>query len=69
VAEAIDRLRSGAGRQWDPVVVDALIHLVGTGHPAFLAALGSAEPTDHLPASTDLAPAGPEPRPIERDAA
>ena len=35
VAEATDRLRAGAGIQWDPVVVDALLRLVVGGHPSF----------------------------------
>jgi hypothetical protein len=69
VAEAIDRLRSGAAHQWDPVVVDALIRLVSTGHPAFLAALGTAEAIDGHAAGLDDGPADQEPRPIERDAA
>jgi putative nucleotidyltransferase with HDIG domain len=71
VVEAIDRLRAGAGRQWDPVVVDALIGLVSAGHPAFDAALGTphSEPAGDGAAHPDPEPATPEPRPVERDAA
>ena len=35
VGEALDRLRTGSGTQWDPVVVDALLRLVLSGHPSF----------------------------------
>jgi hypothetical protein len=69
VAEAIGRLRAGAGKQWDPIVVDALIRLVSSGHPAFLSALGTLDPTDDGAVHPDPEPVMPEPRPIERDAA
>jgi hypothetical protein len=69
VAEATDRLRTGAGKQWDPVVVDALLHLVAGGHPSFLAASMPPEMPFDGPDDHDHRPPTPGDRPIERDAA
>jgi HD-GYP domain-containing protein (c-di-GMP phosphodiesterase class II) len=73
VDEAADRLRTGAGTQWDPVVVDALLRLVLRRHPSFVPAVSPEGSPVETPddASVDL---GTEPRvaghpPGERDAA
>lgn len=73
VDEAADRLRTGAGTQWDPVVVDALLRLVLRGHPSFVPAVSPEGAPVETPddGSVDL---GTEPRapghlPGERDAA
>jgi putative nucleotidyltransferase with HDIG domain len=69
LAEAYDRLRAGAGRQWDPTVVDALLRLVEAGHPSFAPATTSAEPLKDDMAGHDDTPPAPGHRPGERDAA
>jgi hypothetical protein len=69
VAEASDRLRTGAGKQWDPMVVDALLRLLAGGHPSFLVAGSHPETPDDGAADHDHEPPEPGHRPLERDAA
>jgi putative nucleotidyltransferase with HDIG domain len=69
VEEATDRLRAGAGRQWDPVVVDALLRLVVGRHPSFARAGTSAEPAEHDAAENSDASSASGHLPGEQDAA
>jgi putative nucleotidyltransferase with HDIG domain len=69
VAEATDRLRTGAGGQWDPVVVDALVRLIDRGQPGFLPMNGPSETTEGGSPDTVSDPATAGDAPSELDAA